>query len=255
VAGQKSSASWLCTIPGFRSRTAWKSIAAVTGYLLLAFSLVVELSTGSVSGMLLVLGVLLVVLVAANAWDMRMRLPMVKSPNKLLAATGWCIFFVVWLAVVGLAAPPSSTTPSHTALAPSTAATPTRTVAATSSPSATATATASPTASPTAAPTKAPVIVVATPKPTVRPTQKPPPPPPAFNYCGAPANPWHYNFCSGNVIYAVPSGFCSYFPCIPSFWNQTNGYAEECVDGKYSHSGGRPGACSYHHGELRPLLQ
>lgn len=116
----------------------------------------------------------------------------------------------------------------------------------------TATATPSPTASPTPAPTPAPTlkppIVVPAPAPP-----KPPPPPPPKNTCGAPANPWGYNFCAGNVIYAVPSDFCSYFPCIKSFWKSTNGYAEECVDGMYSHSGGRPGACSYHSGELRPL--
>lgn len=107
-----------------------------------------------------------------------------------------------------------------------------------------------------------------TPAPTPRPTSPPaaatqapvkatgaaPAAPAAFNYCGAPANPWHYNFCNGNVVYGVPSDFCNYFPCIPSFWNSTKGYAEECVDGKYSHSGGRPGACSYHNGELRPVL-
>ena len=52
----------------------------------------------------------------------------------------------------------------------------------------------------------------------------------------------------------MPSSFCTYFPCIPSFWQSTRGYAEECVDGKYSHSGGRPGACSYHSGALRPVV-
>lgn len=114
---------------------------------------------------------------------------------------------------------------------------------------------ASPTPAATLAPTLKPIVVPVAPKATVRPTQRPLPPPPAFNYCGAPANPWHYNFCAGNVIYSPPSNFCSYFPCIPSFWKSTNGYAEECVDGMYSHSGGRSGACSYHNGELRPLLQ
>lgn len=121
-------------------------------------------------------------------------------------------------------------------------------------PTATPVPTPSSTPTPTPAPTPKPAAPVA-PSATLRPTQAPPPPPPAFNYCGAPANPWHYNFCGGSVISAVPSSFCSYFPCIPSFWQSTKGYAEECVDGKYSHSGGRPGACSYHQGELRALLQ
>ncbi len=119
----------------------------------------------------------------------------------------------------------------------------------------TATATPVPTASPTPAPTLKPVVVAPPPPPPPARTAPPPPPRPPFNYCGAPANPWHYNFCGGNVIYAVPSDFCGYFACIKSFWNQTNGYAEECRDGLYSHSGGRNGACSYHDGELRPLLQ
>jgi len=115
------------------------------------------------------------------------------------------------------------------------------------------TATPAPTLAPTPKPKPAPVAVVVAAKPA--PPPPPPPPAPAFNYCGAPANPWHYNFCAGNVINSPPSSFCSYFPCIPSFWKSTNGYAEECVDGEYSHSGGRPGACSYHGGEMRPLLQ
>jgi hypothetical protein len=78
----------------------------------------------------------------------------------------------------------------------------------------------------------------------------------AADTCGAPANPWGYNFClgGGNVITAPPSNFCSYFPCIPSFWIYTNGYVEECQDGMYSHSGGQPGSCSYHGGNWRALL-
>jgi hypothetical protein len=75
--------------------------------------------------------------------------------------------------------------------------------------------------------------------------------------CGAPSNPWGYNFCdyySGNTINNPPSNFCSYFACIASFWSFTNGYVAECNDTKYSHSGGVSGACSSHGGEWRPLL-
>jgi len=72
--------------------------------------------------------------------------------------------------------------------------------------------------------------------------------------CGAPANPWDYNFCVGNVIYSPPSNFCSYFNCIASFWISTNGYVAECIDGTYSHSGGVQGACSSHGGVWRALL-
>ena len=92
------------------------------------------------------------------------------------------------------------------------------------------------------------------PKPVASPVAPPPPPPaPPPTTCGAPSNPWGYNFCAGNFIYSPPSNFCSYFNCIPSFWKSTLGYVDECKDGTYSHSGGRQGACSYHGGEMRPL--
>src|SRR5205823_13379095 len=62
-----------------------------------------------------------------------------------------------------------------------------------------------------------------------------------------------YNFSPGSVIYNPPSNFCDFFNCISSFWQHTNGYVDECVDGTYSHSGGVQGACSDHGGEQRPL--
>jgi len=80
-------------------------------------------------------------------------------------------------------------------------------------------------------------------------TPQPAPPPVNVNN-----NPWGYNFDNApNYIYSPDLGFCTYFPCIPSFWNQTNGYVEECQDGDYSHSGGVSGSCSSHGGNLRPL--
>ena len=105
--------------------------------------------------------------------------------------------------------------------------------------------TAQPTARPPARPTARP-----TSRPTARPTPRPTPPP---STCGAPPNPWGYNFCGGNVINSPQSNFCGYFNCIPSFWTSTNGYVDECTDGTYSHSGGVSGACSHHGGERRPL--
>ena len=97
-------------------------------------------------------------------------------------------------------------------------------------------------------PASSPVAPPAAPQPPA-----PPPPPPAQNTCGAPANPWGYNFCGGNLIFTPPSNFCGYFACIKSFWTYTNGYVDQCNDGLYSHSGGVRGACSYHGGERRPL--
>jgi hypothetical protein len=110
--------------------------------------------------------------------------------------------------------------------------------------------------SPLPSPTPSPSPKAAATSAPPAPAPAPPPPPapaPAPNTCGAPANPWGYNFCGGNLIYSPPSNFCSYFNCIPSFWKSTNGYVDQCKDGTYSHSGGRSGACSSHTGELRPL--
>jgi hypothetical protein len=112
--------------------------------------------------------------------------------------------------------------------------------------------TAAPTPAPTAAPTSVPTRV-----PTPKPAATAPPPAPTqapANLCGAPPNPWGYNFCTGSTIAAPPSSFCSYFDCIASFWNGT-GYVEECQDGTYSKSGGHQGSCSHHGGNLRALLQ
>ena len=89
--------------------------------------------------------------------------------------------------------------------------------------------------------------------PTPQPTA-PPATPAAVDTCGAPANPWNYNFCSGSTIANPPANFCDYFSCIASFWNGT-GYVMECQDGMYSLSGGHSGSCSYHHGNWRALLQ
>jgi hypothetical protein len=46
-----------------------------------------------------------------------------------------------------------------------------------------------------------------------------------------------------------PSGFCDTHPCIPGF-DEGEGSVVQCADGMWSHSGGLPGACSYHGGEL-----
>lgn len=53
----------------------------------------------------------------------------------------------------------------------------------------------------------------------------------------------------GIVVAFLPraTGFCASHDCIPSFANGT-GFIVQCADGKWSQSGGRPGACSYHGG-------
>jgi hypothetical protein len=114
-------------------------------------------------------------------------------------------------------------------------------------------ATAVPTPVPTPTPTPLPAPPRTAPPHTAPPHTPPPPTAPPRSLCGAPNNPWGYNFCGGGTISSPPSNFCSYFNCIPSFWTSTNGYVEQCADGTYSHSGGRQGSCSSHGGNQRPL--
>jgi hypothetical protein len=99
-----------------------------------------------------------------------------------------------------------------------------------------------------APPTSPPPPATVVPAPSPTPTQQ------AINLCGAPSNPWNYNFCGGNLITAPESSFCSYFSCISSFWNGT-GYVVQCTDGTFSKSGGHSGVCSYHGGFGRDLYE
>lgn len=71
--------------------------------------------------------------------------------------------------------------------------------------------------------------------------------------CGAPQNPFGYNFCGRGGHVSSPDGtVCSYFDCIANFYNG-RGYMVECSDGTYSMSGGISGACSHHGGVSRPV--
>jgi hypothetical protein len=175
----------------------------------------------------------------------------VAAASVAYLGAGWLAGLTI-LAVIGAAAglgpPPSHTTPSPVAQLVAASPTP---VGRNNPPSASPVAAAQPTRSPSPSPSPSPAASHA-PSPIAPPVPPPPPPPPP-NTCGAPSNPWGYNFCGGNLIYSPPSNFCNYFNCIPSFWKSTLGYVDECKDGTYSHSGGRQGACSYHGGEMRPL--
>jgi hypothetical protein len=137
-------------------------------------------------------------------------------------------------------APPSAPTPTTQANQAAIPVSPTASAFPTATPSPTLTTT--PTATPTPHLALAPTH---TPQPT--------PPPPTPTPCpGVNCNPWGYNFTPGNLIYHPPSKFCTYFNCIASFWSG-KGYVEECQDSTYSLSGGIPGSCSHHGGNLRPL--
>lgn len=101
-----------------------------------------------------------------------------------------------------------------------------------------------PTPPPTPAPTQRRVV---TPKPAT------PAPAQSQNLCGAPQNPWGYNFCSGSYISTPPGSFCSYFSCIGNFPNG-RGYVIQCQDSMFSKSGGIQGSCSHHGGNRRALF-
>lgn len=97
-----------------------------------------------------------------------------------------------------------------------------------------------------APPTTAPPQITSAPAATAPPTA-------TKNLCGAPENPYGYNFCGGNFITNPPGDFCTYFNCIASFDNG-KGYVVECQDGMFSKSGGRSGSCSSHGGNKQALF-
>jgi cell division septation protein DedD len=87
-----------------------------------------------------------------------------------------------------------------------------------------------------------------TPSPSASPATTSPAP-----LCGAPANPFGYNFCGrGGYVLDPASDVCVYFDCTPNF-RSGKGHLEECHDGMYSMSGGRPGSCVRHGGDLRAV--
>src|SRR6266567_4636418 len=107
----------------------------------------------------------------------------------------------------------------------------------------------------TPTPTPTP-IATPTPKPAVIVTPTPRPQPTATHCVGVNNNPWCYDFNPGKYITYPPSGFCSYFNCIATFYapdDPGDGYVVECQDTTYSQSGGESGACSSHGGVMRPL--
>jgi hypothetical protein len=230
------------------SRLAWTRLGLLGAYLVIGAWIIGGFIVGPPAMTVLGLVCLFALVLLKNTWQLRRRIPPFNSQNRLAIGSGWAGLVAVLLVALSLTygpgtAGPASQSAADTALAPSPGSSPTPAL----SPSASVSISPSPSA--TQRPTSNP-----SPAATPTPTSPPPPPPPPPNTCGAPANPWGYNFCAGNVIYSPPSTFCNYFNCIPSFWTYTNGYVEECADATYSHSGGRSGSCSHHGGNLRALL-
>ncbi|MFC8848673.1 MULTISPECIES: hypothetical protein [unclassified Micromonospora] len=121
-------------------------------------------------------------------------------------------------------------------------------------------ATAAPTAVPAAFPTDGPA---APPKPrrgttpgtAVPPTTPAPVGPPAAKrdgLCGAPANPFGYDYCGGSRIRRPDVRVCDYFDCGQDFW-AGDGYLVQCRDGALSLTGGRAGVCATHDGLRRTV--
>jgi hypothetical protein len=132
----------------------------------------------------------------------------------------------------------------------------------------------SPTSSPATAtleptPPAAPPTVepAATPMPTTQPppvqttTTQPAPTPPATttsskpppSLCGAPPNPYGYNFCGGALIYSPASDICSYLTCAANFW-KGDGYVVQCQDDTFSKTGGKQKVCSQDQGYRATLF-
>jgi hypothetical protein len=245
-------------VPGFRSGVAWKAIAACVFYA----SCLLGVLAGAVSLHWSTVGFFASTL-AVGLFGVLLRQYLRLLPVNVALVTGLVVALSTCAVSLAnapapasssqrpsgsgpVAAQPASPTAEPTATSPPTSA-PTPTPAATEAPTPTSTPPAA-TAAPAPVATRAPA-----PPPTVRPPPTAAPPPPPACRAAAPSNPWGYDFCPGSVITNVPSSACSYFNCIKSFWNQTNGYLEECSDGTYSHSGGRSGACSSHGGEWRAV--
>jgi len=240
--------AWYREVPGFRSGSRLKEIVALGGYAAIATLFIGGLIASNRALAIFALGTLLAVLLVTNGWKIRTWFPFFSSTNR--ATTGWAYVGLVALLLVscgaglnGMATAPVD----QPGVAPTQTPSPTQTRSL--SPTRTSTPTPTPTPSPTPKPTPTPT---AKPTPTQTPVKSSAPPPPPPNLCGAPSNPWNYNFCGGAQIPNPPAQFCNYFNCIASFWNG-NGYVVECADATYSKSGGLSGVCSRHGGYLQTL--
>jgi hypothetical protein len=65
--------------------------------------------------------------------------------------------------------------------------------------------------------------------------------------CGAPDNPYGYNFCGGSLDYDPDPQVCEYFNCIVDF-SSGRGFLVQCDDGMISLWGGFRGVCGEHGG-------
>ncbi|MEU5943546.1 hypothetical protein ABZ807_31280 [Micromonospora sp. NPDC047548] len=77
------------------------------------------------------------------------------------------------------------------------------------------------------------------------------PSPTSGDLCGAPENPYGYNYCGGSYIHDPAADVCDWFDCVDTFWNG-RGYLVQCEDGLVSMTGVPRGPCADHGGTRRP---
>ncbi|MFU8870430.1 hypothetical protein [Micromonospora sp. SL4-19] len=151
-----------------------------------------------------------------------------------------------------LGAPVSSTAPGETGRTSTTGATsgrlpgaaPVTTAATSPAPSVTATPTAGwPPVPPSPQPTG---TVSSSPTPSATPSPTEP------DRCGAPANPYGYNYCGGSYVYDPAPDVCAWFACVQNLW-EGKGYLVQCEDGLISRTGMKRGPCAEHDGTRRPV--
>ncbi|MFI0791469.1 hypothetical protein ACH4OY_02010 [Micromonospora rubida] len=70
--------------------------------------------------------------------------------------------------------------------------------------------------------------------------------------CGAPVNPFGYDYCGGSSIRKPDIRVCDYFDCGQDFW-AGRGYLVQCRDGAFSLTGGRADVCATHDGLRRTV--
>ncbi|MFE9694812.1 hypothetical protein [Micromonospora sp. NPDC005806] len=92
------------------------------------------------------------------------------------------------------------------------------------------------------------------PRPTrpAAPTRDTTPQPAGERRCGAPVNPYGYDFCGGDRIRKPARGVCDWFDCVPGFWSGT-GWLVQCRDGTVSLTGGQRHSCAGNRGFRRTV--
>jgi hypothetical protein len=148
-------------IPGFRSGSLWKQLIAGMGYLAIAAWLIQGISGKPALLAFGLVSVLTVVLVT-NAWNLRFRVPLLPSTNRVAMSTGWAVLGLLTFSTAVWSVGGQTTVPSRSTAAATTArpAAQARPSVGTPAPSLSVVATATPTSTPvlTPAPTLGPKV-------------------------------------------------------------------------------------------------